>query len=149
MQTLKVKIIGTRPLLVHADVFADPLNKLTKAHKVLTSKRKKSDEDHELIARSEWRGGLYFADDIGPFLPGINIESSLVAGGKLSKMGTQLKRSVEIMDSRCPIIYEGPHSRRALGFRVLRCTLGQSRYCQDHTISPTVSRMVDNLRDRV
>ncbi len=114
MQTLKVKIIGTRPLLVHADVFADPLNKLTKAHKVLTSKRKKSDEDHELIARSEWRGGLYFADDIGPFLPGINIESSLVAGGKLSKMGTQLKRSVEIMDSRCPIFYEGPRTIEGL-----------------------------------
>lgn len=114
MQILKVKIIGTRPLLVHSDIFADPLNPLTKAHKSLTAKRKKTDEDHELIAKSEWRGGLYFAEDIGPFLPGINIESALVAGGKLSKMGTQLKRSVEVMDTRLPLIYEGPRTVEGL-----------------------------------
>ncbi len=87
MQTLKVKILGTRPLLVHSDVFADPLNKLTKVHKQLTSKRKKTDEDHELIARSEWRGGLYFSEDIGPYLPGINIESALVAGRQTFENG--------------------------------------------------------------
>lgn len=114
MQILKVRISGTRPLLVHSDIFADPLNPLTKAHKSLTAKRKKTDEDHELIAKSEWRGGLYFAEDIGPFLPGINIESALVAGGKLSKMGTQLKRSVEVMDTRLPLIYEGPRSVEGL-----------------------------------
>jgi len=73
MQTIKLQLTGTRPLLMHADVFADPLNPLTKQHKSLTGKRKKTDDDHEAIARSEWRGGMYFDDDMGPYIPGVNI----------------------------------------------------------------------------
>lgn len=107
MEIIKARIVGTRPLLMHSDKFADPLNPLTKAHKVLTGKRKKTDEDHEAIAKSEWLGGLY-SDAIGPYLPGINIESCLVSGGKLSKLGTTLKRSVEIMDEKCYLEYDGP-----------------------------------------
>ena len=114
MNIIKLKLTGTRPLLMHADIFADPLNPLTKAHKSLTGKRKKTDEDHELIARSEWRGGLYYDDEIGPYMPGINIESSLVAGGKLSKLGTQMKRSIEIVDERCRLEYEGPRTVEGL-----------------------------------
>jgi hypothetical protein len=110
METIKVKIIGTRPLLMHADVFADPLNPLTKVHKSLTGKRKKTDDDHEEIAKSEWRGGMYFDDDIGPYVPGVNIEAALIAGGKLSKLGTQLKRAAEIMDDRCRLEYDGPRT---------------------------------------
>ncbi len=110
MQIIQAKLTGTRPLLMHADIFADPLNPLTKAHKALTSKRKKSDDDHELIAQSEWRGGLYFDEKLGPYVPGINIEAALIAGGKLSKMGTQLKRSVEVVDERCRVEYQGPRT---------------------------------------
>jgi len=113
MNTIKVKITGTRPLLMHSDKFADPLNPLTKAHKELTSKRKKTDEDHELIAKSEWLGGLYI-DERGPFLPGVNIEATLIGGGKLSKMGTQLKRSVEVIDERCYLEYPGPKDAEGL-----------------------------------
>ena len=58
MEIITVKLTGTRPLLMHADVFADPLNPLTKAHKALTSKRKNTDDDHEAIAKSEWRARL-------------------------------------------------------------------------------------------
>lgn len=110
MDTVKFKLIGVRPLLMHADIFCDPLNPLTKAHKELTSKRKKSDEDHEAIAKSEWRGGLYYADDIGPYLPGINIESAMIGGGKLQKLGTTLKRSTEVMDDYCRLEYSGPRT---------------------------------------
>lgn len=110
MEIIKVKITGTRPLLMHADIFANPLSPLTKAHKVLTSKRKKSDEDQELIAKSEWRGGLYFDDSLGPYLPGINVEAAMIAGGKLSKLGAQLKRSVEVLTERCALEYTGPRT---------------------------------------
>lgn len=108
METIKLKITGTRPLLMHADVFADPLNPLTKAHKSLTSKRKKTDDDHEAIAKSEWRGGLYFDEEIGPYLPGVMLEACLISGGKLSKLGTQLKRSAEIINDKCRLEYDGP-----------------------------------------
>lgn len=113
LNTIKVKITGTRPLLMHSDKFADPLNPLTKAHKELTGKRKKSDDDHEAIAKSEWLGGLYI-DAKGPYLPGVNIEATLIAGGRLSKLGTQLKRSVEIIDDRCYLEYDGPKTAEKL-----------------------------------
>lgn len=113
LSVLKVRLTGTRPILMHSDKFADPLNPLTKAHKALTSKRKKTDEDHLDIAKSEWLGGLYI-DDKGPYIPGINVESSLVAGAKLSKLGTQIKRSVEIMDEKCYLSYDGPKDPEGL-----------------------------------
>ena len=108
MEIIKLNIIGTRPLLMHADIFTDPLNPLTKTHKALTSKRKKTDEDYEAIAKSEWRGGMYYDDDLGPYIPGVMLEAAMVSGGKLSKLGAQLKRSAEIIDDRCKLEYEGP-----------------------------------------
>lgn len=113
LNTIKVRITGTRPLLMHSDKFADPLNPLTKAHKELTGKRKKTDEDHEAIAKSEWLGGLYI-DSKGPYLPGVNVEAAMIGGGKLSKLGTQLKRSVEVMDEKCYLEYSGPKSAEKL-----------------------------------
>ncbi|MDN5849951.1 MAG: hypothetical protein L0H63_10000 [Nitrococcus sp.] len=114
MHTLKVRLTGARPLLLHSDRFANPLDPLTKAHKALTGKRKKTDDDHEAIAKSEWRGALYFSDELGPYIPGVNIESALIEGGKLSKLGRQLKRSVEIMNDRCRLEYDGPRTVEGL-----------------------------------
>ena len=114
METIKLKITGTRPLLMHADIFADPLNPLTKAHKALTGKRKKTDDDHEAIAKSEWRGGMYFDDDVGPYIPGVMLEAAMISGGKLSKLGAQLKRSVEVINDRCKLEYDGPRKVEGL-----------------------------------
>lgn len=114
METIKVRLTGRRPLLMHSDKFADPLNPLTKEHKELTSKRKKTDDDHEAIAQSEWLGALYYDKELGPYVPGVNIEASMIAGAKLSKLGTQIKRSVEVLDTQCPLDYKGPRDPEGL-----------------------------------
>ena len=114
MQIIKFRITGTKPLLMHSDKFADPLNPATKAHKELTSKRKKSDEDHEAIAKSEWLGGLYYDEDLGPYLPGVMLDAVIVSGAKLSKLGTHVKRSVEVMDFKVPLVYDGPRTPQEL-----------------------------------
>lgn len=111
---IKIKLTGSRPLMMHADTFVDPINPLTKEHKKLTSKRKKTDDDHEAIAKSEWRGALYFDEELGPYIPGVNIEAAMIAGGKLSKLGTTLKRGVEIVDEKCKLEYDGPRTVKAL-----------------------------------
>lgn len=113
MQTIQLKLTGTRGLLMNSDKMADPLNPLTKAHKLLTGKRKKTDDDYEEIAKSEFIGSMYI-DEAGPYIPGINVEAALVAGGKLSKLGTQLKRSVEVMDECCYLLYDGPNEIEAM-----------------------------------
>jgi len=114
MEIIKVRITGNRPLLMHSDKFADPLNPLTKAHKELTGKRKKSDDDHEAIAKSEWAGGMYFDDDMGPYVPGVNIEAAMWQAASCQKLGTQLKRSVEVLDERCKLEYDGPRTMSAM-----------------------------------
>ena len=114
MNVLKLKLIGTQPLLMHADTGANPLHPLTKAHKELTSKRKKTDDDHEGIAKSEWLMSLYYSKNFGVYLPGINVESCITAGAKLSKLGTAVKRGVSVIETYCPLEYSGPRDPEAL-----------------------------------
>lgn len=108
LQSITFKIKGTCPLLVHNDQMVDPLNPHTRAMKELTKKRKKTDEDHEEIARIEWEAGLYFEEDIGPFLPAANIEAMVREAAKLSKEGKKIQRGVQCEQDRIPIEYDGP-----------------------------------------
>lgn len=105
MKQLKLKLEGTSPLLMACDRLADPLDPLTIAHKELTSKRKKTEDDHFLIARSQWNGLLYWDDVMGAYMPTQNIRAALVGGGKLNKLGMQLKRGTIMLDDKVPLDY--------------------------------------------
>jgi len=59
----KYEIRGVVPLYLHNGQMVDPLNPYSKAMKKVTSKRTKTDEDHEAMARIEWEGGFYFDGD--------------------------------------------------------------------------------------
>ena len=114
MDIITLKLTSASALLMHSDRLANPLDPMTKAHKQLTSKRTKTDEDHELIARSEWRGSLYWSEGIGPYLPSANIRSAIVEGGKLSKLGKALQRGTLILDDKIPLQYSGPREPDAM-----------------------------------
>lgn len=90
---LTYRMIGTTPLLMHSDVLANPLSEEAKRLKLLTSKRKKTDEDLEAISRAEFDGGIYCSDK-GPYLPGKCILAHLRDAGKLSKNGLAITRGV-------------------------------------------------------
>jgi|TARA_R100000084_G_scaffold97923_2_gene51963 hypothetical protein len=108
MEIIKVRITGNRPLLMHSDKFADPLHPATKAHKELTGKRKKTDEDHEAIAKSEWAGGMYRTDDLGPCIPDKVIEGALYESAKLRRLGKVFKRAIEVVEPEAAVEYKGP-----------------------------------------
>jgi len=114
MEILKVKIVGISPLLMHSARFANPLDLATKAHKELTSKRKKTDEDHEAIQKSEWMGSLYHSKKSGPFIPGVNIEASLFEAAKMQKLGKSAKRSLMIVEDEIKLEYSGPRDPEKL-----------------------------------
>lgn len=114
MRQLKVKIQGRSPLLMHSDRFANPLDPATKAHKELTGKRKKTDSDHEAIARSEWMGSLYHDDKIGPYIPGQNLDASLQEAAKLQKLGKKFKQAVMVVENEVPLQYKGPRDPEGL-----------------------------------
>lgn len=73
---MTVTIAGVAPLLMHSDRYSNPLDPLTKKHKQLTAKRKKTDEDQEAILASEWMGSLYLDEKSEVYMPGAVIEAA-------------------------------------------------------------------------
>jgi hypothetical protein len=114
MSTIELKLTGISAILMHSDRGANPLDPAAKAHKALTSKRKKTDDDHEAIAKSEWMLGLYYDPNIGPYVPSANVRSSLVEGAKFNKLGATVKRSTIPLTDRITLEYNGPRDPEKL-----------------------------------
>lgn len=114
MNIITLKIAGASPLLMHADTLANPLRAATKLHKALTSKRKKTDEDHEAIARSEFISGCYWNEQDGFHVPGQNFDAAFLAGAKLSKLGTHWKRGAVVVTDQAKLLFDGPSTPDAL-----------------------------------
>lgn len=106
-KTVKFRLTGTTPLIVHNGQLADPLNHFAKAMKEVTSKRKKVDADHERLAELEFKGSLYVDQNKRPVLPSEGIEAIVVAGAKKLKEGPAAKAGV--ICRKNPLIqYDGP-----------------------------------------
>lgn len=78
---------------MHNGQLTDPLNKWSKAIKAISGKRKKTDADHEEMARLEWYGGLYL-DNGKPCIPGEVLEATFISAAKKSKQGMDAKMGV-------------------------------------------------------
>lgn len=109
-ETIRVKVEGTTALLMHNVTYsANPLSQLSKTTKKFTGKRKKTDNDHEILFKLDWLGGLYcakipeiIADDQtvvfnggqGLNLPYRMIKAMLINAAKKSKDGTTVKQGI-------------------------------------------------------
>ena len=131
---IRIELTGTSPLLMHNPRMVDPEFEITRAIKVLTAKRKKTDEDLRQIEKLEWYGGLYEEGGI-VIQPTSKVRKCLVNGGKISKQGTAITRALSFGSLYVPLIYDGPkdidklfadkrfHSRLSVGIgkkRVMR-----------------------------
>lgn len=103
MKLLNIKITGTRPFLSHADTLSDPLNPLTKYHKSLSSKRKKTDEDYALLAESQLVTSCYYDEQLGFVMNGEMIEACIKSGAKLNKLGKVIDRAIMLTDVVFPM----------------------------------------------
>lgn len=112
--TVKVRIDGVQPMLMHSNQTCNPLNKFAKAMKAITGKRKKTDEDYEALSKIEWEAGLYFTPELGPFVPSINVEGMLRDAAKKLKKGTDVKQSVRVFPLEIPLGYNGPRDLEGL-----------------------------------
>lgn len=108
MEQLHLKVVGVTPLMMHSDRLANPLLPETKAHKELTGKRKKTDDDHVAIARSEFIAGAYWTPKDGFFVPGQNFDATFLAGAKLQKLGTHWKRGALVIEDKVRLLHDGP-----------------------------------------
>jgi len=133
MKRLSIKITGISPILLSCDKLADPLDPATIAHKELTSKRKKTEEDHIALARSQWNGLMYWEDGIGVYVPSQNIRASLVGGAKLNKLGMQIKRGTIMEDEKIELDY---------GKKLTMQQLWEQRYIDRRSVVVSTARVM-------
>lgn len=107
---VKLTLTSSSALLMHAARLSDPLDPATKALKVVSAKRTKTDDDHEEMARLEFLGGMYWDEEIGPYIPGANLHRCLVEGARLTKRGRHVERGVIVTDDVLPLGYSGPRT---------------------------------------
>lgn len=113
----KIRIEGTRPIIIQSDRLADPLNEVTKQLKLLTShKDKTTDIGQAKIAEVEWFGGLYCDDEGKPSIaiPGDNLLRAIRDAAAFSKKGETVRREIIIDEALIPFEYEGPKSVDAM-----------------------------------
>lgn len=108
MKELKTTWTGIRPIILHNGQLADPLNKYSRMLKDVTSKRKKTDADHEEMARIEFEGGLYWDEKEGVYIPADCIEATICAGAKKSRIGKDVQAAVFVQDDIVKLEYDGP-----------------------------------------
>lgn len=109
-----ITITGTSALLMHNGRLADPLDPAARALKAASSKRTKTDEDHELVARIEHAGSLYIDPDVGPYIPADNIWRALQDAAKKTKQGKQIAEGLIITSDVNPLGYRGPRDADGL-----------------------------------
>lgn len=103
-----VTLVGERPLIVKSERGVNQLDPFVRDLAKITGKTKKTEEDHELIARMQFELGLYWRADMGPFMPTANVQKSFVQGARLSKMGKYIEQGTFPLEVGVPILYDGP-----------------------------------------
>jgi len=130
MQQIDFNIRGVAPMIHHNAQLSDPLNEWVKKIQAYTSKRKKTIEDHEEIARLEWFGSLYL-NESGPVVPASNLERMLRDAAAKSKLGKQVQAGLLVLED-APVIYKGPKDPTKMWdsqkfFTRASCKIGQQR----------------------
>lgn len=105
---VRISIVGSTELLQHNARLSNPLDPFAKAMKAISSKRVKTEDDYEELARLEHAGSLYFDPEIGPYIPGQNVERCLVDAGKVTKSGVKVTRGLFVSTNVNPLAYKGP-----------------------------------------
>lgn len=111
METIKFRLEGVAPLIMHNGNLANPLNPTVKKMKKITSKRGKTDADLEALGKLEFTGGLYMGDN-GPVLTSDVIEATLQYGARKFKEGKVQKMSMFADDA--DLEYNGPRTATEL-----------------------------------
>ena len=117
LNELRIRLTGTRPLLLARGEAANPFDEQARKIKPLSQKKKKTDAEHEALARLQFESSCYYDEEIGPYMPVDNILKCLEQGAaKGYKEGTDVKSLVvikgfvgrEIDNGAARINYTGP-----------------------------------------
>ena len=124
MEVIRFKLTGRTILLMNSAAGVNPLNPLVKQKGVLTSKKPKqrTDEDINEIYRLDFELGMYHDPEIGPFVPGVNLEAAILVAAKIERMGPKAQAGVRIMEDMIPLEVQGAaQHERTLGKAIHIC----------------------------
>jgi hypothetical protein len=111
-QTLTFRLVSASPLLMHNGQLSDPLNPASQLLAEIHAKKKKTANDHKELARREYLGSLYMADD-GPCIPSEMLEAMLIGGAKSEKQGQRAKAAF-LVERDALLEYDGPKDPKGL-----------------------------------
>lgn len=114
MDTITIRIKGKSPLLMQAETLANPLHELTKEHKKVSSKKKKSEDDYLWLMQSEWSAGMYHDEDMGPYIPALNMEGCIAESAKIIRLGKTVKQAVQVLNDKAKLEYDGPRDKKKM-----------------------------------
>ena len=136
---ITIELQGTSPLLMHNPQMVDPQFEINRQIKLLTAKRKKTNEDLAQIERLEWYGGIYTMTNgngkATVMQPTSKVRKCIINAAKISKLGKAIERAVAFSALNVPLVYDGPadidelyadkryHSRLSVGIgkkRIIR-----------------------------
>ncbi|MCP4878284.1 MAG: hypothetical protein GY896_22760 [Gammaproteobacteria bacterium] len=114
IKEIKFKFNGTRPLMIQSERTANPLDPITKGIKKYTSKpaSQKTDADHLAVMRLEFEAAFYVGapDNLGPCIPGLNVEACIRDGAKSQRKGATITRALNVAEEWIAVQYKGPRT---------------------------------------
>lgn len=116
IKSLKFKIKGASPLMMHSPRGINPRDPLKVEIAKLTSIRsnKRSEDQETEIHRLEFMMGLYLDEKVGPYVPGIAIEACIRDGARVSRKGKSIESGVFVAEDVVPLGYKGPRDPESL-----------------------------------
>jgi hypothetical protein len=105
-KSIRVKLEGAAPIVLHNGQLADPLNEWSRELSKVSRKKNKTEDDHLAMSRIEWLGGLYTDDDGDVCIPGEMIEAMLKKGAQKNKMGKLAEAGV-LVEGSPKLVYDG------------------------------------------
>lgn len=116
---LNIELVGTSPLLMHSNRLANPDCEISRQIAAITGKRKKTEQDRQVIAKLEFHGGLYLMQNgkNGKYIPSIptaNVKKCIIQAAKITKKGTAVSRALSFSHIESPLIHDGPNDAEKL-----------------------------------
>ena len=108
MEKIKLTLVGNTPLIMHADITADPLHHQTIELRKYTGNKKKTEADHNKIAELEWLACLYLNEQEEICMPAGNIFRMLIEALRRRKLGKKGEASVFFEGLDFKFKYDGP-----------------------------------------
>ncbi|QUS42110.1 hypothetical protein RPMA_27285 [Tardiphaga alba] len=109
---VKIRIEGTRRLIMHAGRLADPLDPVSKNLARLTSKKMKTEADHEAIGKTEWFGGLWLDGGV-PCITAEALMATFIGAARTRRRGPQASAGL-VVETNAKLEYAGPADLDAL-----------------------------------